>query len=81
MRTKRTSQISIFAQFAAHDIGRELAETCQACSGAVKIIACIEDPHVIRKILDHLDRLAPTTDPNSLPEPRAPPQPGLFDTR
>ncbi len=56
-------------------------ETCQACGGAVKIIACIEDPHVIRKILDHLNRLAPTTDPNSLPEPRAPPQPGLFDMR
>ncbi len=25
MRTKRTSQISIFDQFAEHDIGRELA--------------------------------------------------------
>ena len=25
MRAKRTSQISIFDQFAAHDIGRELA--------------------------------------------------------
>ena len=25
MRTKRTSQISIFNQFAQHDIGRELA--------------------------------------------------------
>ncbi len=50
--------------------------TCQACDGTLKVIACIEDPHVIRKILDHLDRLAPTTDPNSLPEPRAPPPAG-----
>ncbi|GBE10398.1 putative transposase [bacterium BMS3Abin12] len=55
-------------------------ETCQACGGAMKIIACIEDPSVIRTILDHLDRLAPITAPNSLPEPRAPPPAGLFDT-
>ncbi len=67
-------------------------ETCQACGGAVKImpkalaalagqaLACIEDPGVIRRILDHLDRLAPTTEPDALPEPRAPPQVGLFDT-
>jgi len=29
-------------------------ETCSECGGAVKIIACIEDPVVIRKILAHL---------------------------
>ncbi len=55
-------------------------ETCQACAGPMKIIACIEDPIVIRKILDHLDRTEPITGINSLPEPRAPPQAGLFDT-
>ncbi len=55
-------------------------ETCQACGGPMKIIACIEDPIVIRKILDHLDRTEPITGINSLPEPRAPPQAGLFDT-
>ena len=27
-------------------------ETCQYCSGAVKVIACIEDPAVIKKILE-----------------------------
>ena len=27
---------------------------CTRCGGAVKIIACIEDPAVIKKILDHL---------------------------
>ena len=26
-------------------------ETCSECGGAVKVIACIEDPVVIRKIL------------------------------
>ena len=52
----------------------------QAGGGAMKIIACIEDPSVIRKILDPLDRRAPITAPHSLPEPRAPPPAGLFDT-
>ena len=54
--------------------------TCQACDGTLKVIACIEDPLVIRKILDHLDRTKPITRINSLPEPRAPPQASLFNT-
>jgi hypothetical protein len=29
-------------------------KTCQVCGGAVKVIACIDDPVVINKILDHL---------------------------
>ena len=33
-------------------------ELCRACGGAVRIIACIEDPVVIRQILEHLDRRA-----------------------
>jgi hypothetical protein len=55
-------------------------ETCQACGGVMKVIACIEEPLVIRQILAHLDRNAPATVPASLPQPRAPPQTGLFDT-
>ena len=31
-------------------------ETCEACGGHVKIIACIEDPDVIQRILGRLDR-------------------------
>jgi 23S rRNA U2552 (ribose-2'-O)-methylase RlmE/FtsJ len=31
-------------------------QTCAACGGAVRIIACIEDPEVIEKILAHLDK-------------------------
>jgi 23S rRNA U2552 (ribose-2'-O)-methylase RlmE/FtsJ len=31
-------------------------QTCAACGGAVRIIACIEDPQVIEKILAHLDK-------------------------
>jgi Ser/Thr protein kinase RdoA (MazF antagonist) len=30
-------------------------ETCAACGGALRIIACIEDPAVINKILTHID--------------------------
>jgi len=35
-------------------------ETCRECSGAVRIIACIEDPVVIEKIPTHLqEKLTP----------------------
>ena len=30
-------------------------ETCPACGGAMRMIACIEDPDVNEKILTHLD--------------------------
>lgn len=29
-------------------------ETCESCQGQAKVIACIEDPEVIKKILEHL---------------------------
>jgi rRNA maturation protein Nop10 len=53
-------------------------ETCSACGGDVKIIACIEDPAVIKKILAHLDEKALSASPGRLPECRAPPGAGLF---
>ena len=31
-------------------------ETCEHCGGAVKVIASIEDPAVIKQILEHLER-------------------------
>ena len=31
-------------------------ETCAPCGGAVKVLASIEDPVVIKQILDHLER-------------------------
>ena len=57
--------------------------TCDACGGAVKIIAdtsdrSIEDPVVIKQILTHLERKAGPKEFNPLPESRAPPQPDLF---
>ncbi len=54
-------------------------ETCSECGGAVKIIASIEDPVVIRKILAHLDEKAATAATAQLPPCRAPPATGLFN--
>jgi hypothetical protein len=53
-------------------------ETCAACGGALRIIACIEDPAVIKKILTHLDTKNAAADSSGLPPARAPPQLGLF---
>ena len=54
--------------------------TCHACGATMKVIACIEDPDVIRKILTHRDSIVPATAPIALPKPRAPPQASLFST-
>ena len=56
-------------------------ETCPACGGAARIIACIEDPDVIEKILTRLD--AKAAEPHALMRPRwrESPQRGLFDER
>ena len=48
-------------------------ETCTECGGPVKVIACIEDPVVIKRILDHLKQKAEANEPSPLPESRAPP--------
>jgi len=53
-------------------------ETCNSCGGQVKIIACIEEPVVIEKILTHLERKGATPAARS-PPPRGPPQARLFD--
>jgi hypothetical protein len=52
---------------------------CAACGGAVRIIACIEDPAVIERILAHLDAQAPEPEARRRPPCRAPPQRELFD--
>ena len=53
-------------------------ETCGECGGEVKIIASIEDPMVIRKILAHLDEKAASVATGLMPQCRAPPPTGLF---
>ncbi len=54
-------------------------ETCSECGGAVKVIASIEDPVVIKKILAHLNRIIPAPEVAGLPESWAPPQTDLFE--
>ncbi len=56
-------------------------KTCPGCGGALRIIACIEDPVVIDKILNHLDEKAPdpSVEASLLPPCRAPPQGSLFN--
>jgi len=49
-------------------------ETCDKCGGDVRIIASIEDPAVIQKILAHLDNTAATA---LLPDCRASPGPSM----
>ncbi len=54
------------------------AMNCRVCGGALRLIACIDDPVVIEKILSHLDKKPSFHDTNRLPETRAPPQAVLF---
>jgi len=54
-------------------------ETCTECDVGVKVIACIKDPVVIKKILIYLKTKAASMKSIQLPESRAPPQAGLFD--
>jgi hypothetical protein len=57
-------------------------ETCRHCGGSVKVIASIEDPGVIKQILDHLDRRAGQQPLAFGPLARGPPQgalPGFKD--
>jgi hypothetical protein len=49
-------------------------ETCSVCGGAMRIIACIEDPVVIEKILAHLDAKAAAGQAARPPPCRAPPE-------
>jgi len=53
-------------------------ETCPTCGGSVRIIACIEDPAVIEKILTHLDEGGREQKPPQRPPARASPQLGQF---
>ncbi len=54
-------------------------ETCEKCQGPVRIIACVEDPAVIRQILAHLAKKGSIDSQAQRPPERAPPQLGLFN--
>jgi hypothetical protein len=42
-------------------------ECCASCGGKLKIIATIEEPQLIAKILSHLQRAAPEQNQSELP--------------
>jgi hypothetical protein len=47
-------------------------ETCRQCGGTLRVIASIEEPAIIERILDHLGHTAKPVDPAN--PSRAPPQ-------
>ena len=51
-------------------------EVCRRCGGQLKVIASIEDPPVIERILEHLGHTAEPVDPAN--PSRAPPQGDLL---
>ena len=53
-------------------------ETCRVCGGTARVIACIEDPVVIKTILLYIDAQVPKPGEFVLPDSRAPPQASLF---
>ena len=48
-------------------------ETCGECGDPVKVIACIEDPVVVEKILTHLQEKLTSAPAGLRPASRAPP--------
>ena len=48
-------------------------ETCRQCGGKLKVIASIEDPALIQRILAHLKQQPEAEQPRSPFVPRAPP--------
>ena len=71
-----------YARLDGTDTGSEASrvdiETCPACGGALRIIACIEDPAVINKILTYIESKNASAEPARSPPCRAPPQLGVF---
>ena len=59
-------------------ISRSRHPASRDISASMHVIACIEDPVVIEKILTHLERKAAGGPTRRLPPCRAPPQASLF---
>jgi hypothetical protein len=53
-------------------------ETCAVCGGTLRIIACIEDPAVIEKILAHIAGKEARVPPKAWPPCRVSPPTSLF---
>ncbi len=59
-------------------VGNIDIEQCERCGKQMKVIACIEDPVVIKKILAYLKEQTPVKIKHVIPESRSPPQSDLF---
>ena len=60
------SYARLLSRVFADDVGQ-----CQHCGGDLRLVACIDDPNAIKKILTHLG--LPTAAPSAAPA-RSPPQ-------
>jgi hypothetical protein len=63
---------------ASNSASETLLETRWECGGAMKAIACIGDPVVIQRILNHLRAKGEYQDAFRLPKSCGPPQTSLF---
>ncbi|MDH5276165.1 MAG: hypothetical protein OEW88_07050 [Gammaproteobacteria bacterium] len=72
-----TRRNSSWVRYALKRVFKLDLETCEGCGGQVRVVACIEDPLVIARILGHLDR--PAGPPGGRPPvgARGPPSAGL----
>jgi hypothetical protein len=80
-RLKRASNIDIETRNSCGGpvkFSRSRHPASRDISASMHVIACIEDPVVIEKILTHLDRKAICGAARRLPPCRAPPQANLF---
>ena len=53
-------------------------ETCSVCGGSMNVIACVEDPLVIKKILTHVRSKGLTLEAIGVSQSGAPPRGDLF---
>ena len=78
-KVKKVGPQTEFEKYAAMNWAKRLKrafqidiETCEACGGTVKVVACIDDPTVIDKMLIHLNHYSENNQ-HVLPINRAPP--------
>ncbi len=71
-------QIDCLEKFFAVHVGKIDIEVCDIGGKNTRVIACIEDPAVIKEILAHLKVQTPATIKYVIPEGRSPPQSRLF---